>query len=169
MDVSHDSWARSNGLFAQPLPFPPQEFQADIESAYRLSDEWIGRFLDETPADYAFVVVSDHGYDFDGTHHVYAPPGVVILSGGPFACGRLIEGADVYDIAPTLLALLGLPATSEMPGQPLEAAMGTRAPRLVRMDRYPSEWRLPSEETDAAASDRWDELRERLRAMGYAN
>lgn len=170
IDLSHDLWADPQGYFVWPLERPYSEFVPEIRSAYELTDAWIGRFREALPSGYAFAIVSDHGYEFNGAHHVYQPPGVVILSGGPFACGRVIEGATVYDIAPTLLAVLGLPGTAAMSGHVLRESFATpsTAPDLERLPEYPPDWRKPYE-SDPATGEDWEELMERLRAMGYVN
>lgn len=166
IDNLHDTW--SDGQFFA-LPFrPSEEVPATIEAAYRESDYWIGRFHDALPPDFIFAVVSDHGYEFNGTGHVSAPPGVIVLAGGPFACGRIIRGAHILDVAPSLLAALGLQGTKSMPGSVLQQAVasGIRI-HLQRVAEYPTSWRNKTFSTET--SDDWQELRDKLEALGYAN
>ena len=170
IDLSHDLWADPQGHFVWPLEQPYGDFMPEIRTAYELTDAWIGRFREALPKNHVFAIVSDHGYEFTGTHHVYQPPGGIILSGGPFACGRVIEGASVYDVAPTMLAILGLPGTSTMSGSVLGQAIAGPAmvPELRRMEAYPPDWRS-RQDSDPATDEDWDELMERLRGMGYVN
>jgi hypothetical protein len=170
IDLSHDLWANSQGYFVRSLERPYRDFVPEIRAAYELTDEWIRRFRRELPKGYAFAIVSDHGYEFTGMHHVYQPPGAIILSGGPFACGRVIEGANVYDVAPTMLAILGLPGITAMSGHVLRQALTapSMAPELERLQAYPADWRK-RQESDPSGSEDWDDVMERMRAMGYVN
>jgi arylsulfatase A-like enzyme len=52
-----------------------------------------------------------------------ASPGVLILSGAGVQSGAELSGAHVFDIAPTVLALLGLPVESSMDGRVLEEVL----------------------------------------------
>ncbi|MBI4302324.1 MAG: alkaline phosphatase family protein [Chloroflexi bacterium] len=54
---------------------------------------------------------------FSGSHR---GEGILIAQGGDFDVGGRIEGAQVYDIAPTVLHLLGLPVPEDMDGQVLK-------------------------------------------------
>lgn len=169
-DSSQNFWAGGvYGAFVVPEHPPYQHFPERIRTAYRLQDEWIGRFADALPEDQALVIVSDHGFEFNGTNHAFLPPGVIIAAGGPFACASLIPEADVYDVAPTLLAILGLPGLEAMPGDVVHAAFADgRGPTLERRAEYPAEWKSPTVEVDDGGAD-WNGLRERLKSLGYVN
>jgi predicted AlkP superfamily phosphohydrolase/phosphomutase len=74
-----------------------------------------------------FLILSDHGFSFffrDGTvryNHVgpdKAPDGILIVHGPGVKPGK-IKLARIYDIAPTVLYLLGLPLDRQMDGAPL--------------------------------------------------
>ncbi|TPW12829.1 MAG: hypothetical protein FD129_1391, partial [bacterium] len=52
----------------------------------------------------------------------HLPDGIVILAGPGVLPGTTLSRASVYDIAPTLLARLGLPLPVEMEGRPLTEA-----------------------------------------------
>lgn len=172
MDNMHDRWVGA-GYVVRPLgpPYPPgMRFPDVVERSYELSDYWIGRFMDATPKGAVFAIVSDHGYDFDGTSHIFSPPGVAIFSGGPFACGRRIDEANVLDVAPTLLTALELPPSESMPGRVLAGAFAEGAPTGPdRIASYPAAWRRPVVSGDGDEAEGWQDLRDRLRALGYAN
>jgi predicted AlkP superfamily phosphohydrolase/phosphomutase len=74
-----------------------------------------------------FIILSDHGFSFfhrEGTvryNHVgpgKAPNGIIIVRGPKVKPGK-ITMARIYDIAPTVLYLLGLPLDRSMDGKPL--------------------------------------------------
>jgi hypothetical protein len=174
-DHAHDLWIYQgkwyDGWVMVPLPRPYTSFPPIIEDAYAYADEWLGRYMASLPEGHVLAVVSDHGYEFNGTHHAFSPPGVLILSGGPFACGQIFEGADVLDVAPTLLATLGLPGLEAMPGGVLTGAFAAgMAPQLARVESYPPPWRVVTREQAEPESDAdLRRMREQLKALGYVN
>jgi predicted AlkP superfamily phosphohydrolase/phosphomutase len=103
-----------------------------IEAYYRLQDRHLGdilRYADETTA---ILLCSDHGFTtgrrghvdtVSGTHWMSAPPGILVMSGAGIRSGTVLDGAQVFDIAPTVLALMGLPPEPSMDGRVLEEAM----------------------------------------------
>jgi arylsulfatase A-like enzyme len=90
------------------------------------------------------MVLSDHGHSPTVIHkletqHRHGPPGAFFAFGGPFRKGHAVAGGPsrrdhvlagvagggaqaphVLDVAPTVLALLGLPVAEDMPGRVLE-------------------------------------------------
>ena len=98
-----------------------------------------------------------------------APPGVLILSGPGIAGGGVeLSRAQVLDITPTLLALLGLPVADDMPGRPLVEAFADRTHSKVA--RIPSweEVGMPRSAIVVPVDPRGDaERMDRLRGLGY--
>ena len=100
-----------------------------------------------------------------GTHR---PDGILFLSGPGIKKGQQISGATLMDIAPTALALLGVPVPEPMDGHVLETVM---TPELLRRldidytdDKTPEPQLVPVAEMSAE-----DEaiLIARLRDLGY--
>jgi hypothetical protein len=74
------------------------------------------------------------------------------------------------DVAPTLLAALGLPGSVSMPGSPLRDALAfPQEVTLTRLDEFPDAWRRDGSGAGAEGDRDWEELRERLEALGYVN
>jgi arylsulfatase A-like enzyme len=89
-----------------------------------------------------------------------------IVAGPPVKEGVRIENASLYDIAPTLLYLSGLPFSKEMEGTILtdcieKAFLNSHPVRSILT--YGS----PVRESEPDASDSDEEINERLRALGY--
>jgi len=132
------------------------------------------QLLDGLDADTNVVVVSDHGYDFEANHHANAPPGVFLARGPAFEAGRRIEGLDVYDVAPLVLHLLGLPGAEDMPA--VAAGAWTHALAQKFRSRHPVR-RVPTYGTrsverdvngpEGAAAPGDAELFEMLGELGY--
>jgi predicted AlkP superfamily phosphohydrolase/phosphomutase len=103
---------------------------------YRREELYNGRFLEQAPDlviewnDYS--VWGRGSYDSQGTPlfeaqdrldfsdrpltGAHRPEGILILSGPGVKSGAQIEGARLVDLAPTVLSLLGLPASADMDG-----------------------------------------------------
>jgi predicted AlkP superfamily phosphohydrolase/phosphomutase len=87
--------------------------------------------------------------------------GIFIASGSGIRRGEKISGADLMDLAPTILHLVGLPVRSEMDGRVLVDML--EAPSSIRYTELQPEAR---QETGLDA-DETAEVEERLRSLGY--
>jgi predicted AlkP superfamily phosphohydrolase/phosphomutase len=93
--------------------------------------------------------------------------GILVASGPPFKTGEMIEGASLYDIAPTLLYLLGQPIPTSFDGQLLTGALvdgwlQSHRPRFIDEERDSS-----SGPGIAISSEDEGKVMGRLRALGY--
>ncbi len=100
--------------------------------------------------------------------HSEGPPGVIIATGASIKRGARIEGASLLDIAPTVLALGGLPAADDMEGTVLVDVFDPdhweRFP-LTTVPTYEDGSRLPRVAVPENADD--GAVLDRLRALGY--
>ena len=100
----------------------------------------------------------------------HKPDGIIFMMGPHVVKGGRITGANVLDITPSILALYGLPTARDMDGRPIPGGID---PKLVR--KLERETRLPTYETarspatpgEPESSPADEELRERLRSLGY--
>ncbi len=130
--ASHATWLyfEESAFEEKPDPFDRDLLKEIIPTAYRDSDEYLGTLLARLGADTNVVILSDHGFGpaagtwrpkrnpkelrlLSGAHR---PNGIFIAAGPDIRAGE-IDGMTVMDVAPTLLALLGLPVSSELPGR----------------------------------------------------
>lgn len=113
------------------------EFAAykDVVARYwEWQDQQLGRLLEKRDKNTTVVVVSDHGFrcgaerlkeqEFkielaDASH---LPDGIIMVSGPGVKSGTKLTGADVYDVAPTILQVLGLPVANDFKGEPIASA-----------------------------------------------
>jgi hypothetical protein len=145
---------------------------ADVASLDERLEEVRGyhRFLDDRIAELAadlsprrmLVIVADPGRFArrSGT----GTAGLLLLAGGPARATRLARASE-RDVAPTLLHLLGLPVSRELPGRVLQEALlpaflASHPPRSVA-----SYGRRPRARAAASSFDR-DVIQE-LRSLGY--
>jgi Flp pilus assembly protein TadD len=100
-------------------------YAAAVPRYFEVVDRWIGRYLEACPLDeYVVLLVSDHGFKWhderpthlSGTAGPTAPlwhaEDAVFAIAGPEVerRGRVESSASIYDVAPTIAALLGVPA-----------------------------------------------------------
>lgn len=169
--MSHLYWHYQN-----PEAWPPgltepaaaPYFKDTMRRCYQWNDAQIGRLLELVDDRTTVIVCSDHGYAGGGGGGVreHRVEGVVVMAGPHIRKGE-ITGATVYDIAPTVLALFGLPKADDMKGKVLwEAFDGTIRPEMFpqALPTYESGDATPGDQVTSPVDK---ELMERLRSLGY--
>ena len=141
-----------------------------MNGIYRFHDMMLETLLRLAGDDTAVLVISDHGYWNDhrrpdprpgkaGPVDWHRPYGILAAGGPGIRAGARVHGASILDIAPTVLALLGLPAADDMPGRVLAEAMDpatvpSRIPSWESVSgecgMHPAELRVDPEEARAA-------------------
>lgn len=99
---------------------------------------------------------------FSGTHD---PRGIILISGPAIIPGSLIDNANLLDIAPTLLYLLDLPISRELPGRVLMEAVSPEY-RENHLPRYTSAYPPLPPVTEKGATN-LEPFLEQLRSVGY--
>ena len=137
-----------------------------IDSMYVFHDRLMQKWIDWADEDDVIIIFSDHGHVMDGNAHHYPEPGILLMYGKPFRKGLNLSGATVYDIAPTVLYLLGLPVPDDMHGRVLEKAF-----RGAYMDENPIRTVKSYETSELEALEPPpevdEELLKKLKALGY--
>ena len=168
------------GRRAHPLadqPMTPQmwdEGAAQVPRVYGWLDEALGRVMDRIdPTTTTLLVLSDHGFQ-DGRRDPalaggHRDPAVLLAWGAGVQPGAdaAAPTATVFDVAPTVAALLGLPGARDWTGRRL-----TDLVELPAIDPPPRDtWRLDRAALpDDAALDPADrQLLEQLEALGYVD
>jgi hypothetical protein len=121
--VSHGAM-RFSHLYAESRQTDAESAELYGETVCRFYSHVFGRLrkLIEKAGDPRVVIVSDHGFEHLGQGefgHSNAPPGVFLALGAAKTGTDLSQPYHVYDVAPTLLAVRGFPASADMPGRPL--------------------------------------------------
>ncbi|HMB70966.1 MAG TPA: alkaline phosphatase family protein, partial [bacterium] len=129
-------------------------------------DELIAAPLALADSSTVVIMVSDHGWEDARRAHARKPDGFFVMAGGPVTASAQRTDVSVYDVAPTILALLGIPVPEDMDGRALtdlfDPAFRDRHP-VRTVPSYEHEDRRRSG-ADAAADE---EFLEQLRALGY--
>ncbi|MBU3682754.1 MAG: tetratricopeptide repeat protein [Phycisphaerales bacterium] len=151
-----------------------------IDASLRLLDAMLARLVELAGSDVSIVLVSDRGLaDGDGAASAAAstepgprwhrPTGLVVVAGPHARRDHLVHGASVLDVAPTVLALLGLPAGRDMPGRVLSEALEASAPehRIATWNAAPGE---DGRHPDGRSPDPWEASAaiRHLVSLGYA-
>jgi tetratricopeptide (TPR) repeat protein/predicted AlkP superfamily pyrophosphatase or phosphodiesterase len=164
-----------------------QRYADAVTGFYAMQDRLIGTILDAAGEEATVMVVSDHGFRSGSARPAdvlpyttqqpvewHDPEGILILSGpGARRGARLEERPTLFDIAPTILHLLGLPAAESMPGRvvvtALDPAFAARhPPRMIpTYEGHADAPARPAAESDPSATQAEAELLDSLRALGY--
>lgn len=126
---------------------PDLVIQEDGRYAYRV--DW---------GEQEFVPASQYGVDKSGSHRTH---GILLFHGPSFKKGSL-GSANLQDVTPSLLAVLGLPAGDDMDGRVLREAFAAQPP--VTTTSYSG---LRGGSGAALGNDEEAQLAERLKGLGY--
>ncbi len=106
-------------------------FKDVVNGAYRFHDMILGRLLDLAGPETTTIVCSDHGFQSGALRPVNMPRepagpaiwhrrfGIFVAAGPGIKQDERIYGASLIDIAPTILAMYGLPLGQDMDGRVL--------------------------------------------------
>jgi predicted AlkP superfamily phosphohydrolase/phosphomutase len=197
--VSHRFWrfARPESFEHPPTALSIRQFGRVVDDAYAYFDSALGKLLEQMPPEATLLLMSDHGMhavnselDFDRLSgdkleresggHPDGPPGLLVAVGphvtadAPTSAPRTVDTlpllGHVIDVAPTMLALMGLPAGEDMQGQPLLKVIDadwlseTARPRVPTHDN--AEW-LAGRGGPAAEFPGSEERLRQLESLGY--
>jgi hypothetical protein len=149
--ISHGYWETGD--------FEPGD---QVREAYRLVDLDLGLLLAQFGNDVTVFIVSDHGFQSDPIDggRTHRADGIFIASGPGIRARSDPLELSVYDIAPTVIAGLGLPVAKDMSSPPLlDLFEHPPSPRFI--DTY-------GQADSTSTPDRIDEsTEEQLRSLGY--
>jgi tetratricopeptide (TPR) repeat protein len=164
-DVSADEYERYHGA---------------IEEAYILQDRILGEIMDAVDDSTVVMVISDHGFKSGESRLRNRPEiwagnaakwhrvdGIVGFFGAGVRPGHAIEGASILDVAPTVLALMGLPRAADMPGKPLAGVFEDRVAAAFNSTTVATLDREREDTPDTAQSGATEETMKKLEALGY--
>ena len=159
-----------------------------IPNYYEWLDEMVGALIAAAGPDATVIVASDHGFHASSTaapnpkfitgHHQDGPPGVVIAAGRGIAqqggAQEFIDASatkpqgNILDIAPTLLALLGIPSSRELPERADATLLDGRARAngaLPLVDSHDTGFRAPQKLDVPKEMD--EAYLKKFRGLGY--
>ena len=124
------------GELGGELATQQQHYSHTVEEMYVFADELLGQFMNALDDDTTLVVLSDHGFDLGQLHddpsktrdlrrvseRFHNIEGIVYLYGAGVKPRSRLDQPTILDIAPTVLALLGIEPADDMPGRVLSEA-----------------------------------------------
>lgn len=182
--AEHHFWKyREPGKFEGVPAEEIARYRGVIDEYYIYMDEILGRFLDVYPLDKSMVmIVSDHGHEANAQYnpssqdhynrvcsggHEGAPDGIFILAGKDVEEGASIDKPNVFDVAPTTLAVMGTSVGGDMPGKVLRDAVAQSFWEAHPVMRVKSHGPNPDYRSGAMPSGMNDALKEKLKGLGY--
>ncbi len=129
---------RAEGLGGE-LALQQSKFGRTVEEIYLFADRLLGEYMAQVDERTTLVVLSDHGFELGALHddpsrtrdmrrvseRFHRLEGILYLYGHQVKEHARIQSASILDVAPTVLALLGLPPARDMPGRVLAEALST--------------------------------------------
>jgi arylsulfatase A-like enzyme len=168
-DLSRHLFGRNVNRVRDPR-VGPEEVRAAmrrVDAMYDRVDRIVGELVDSTSDTTDVIVVSDHGWEYDGTAHLNHNPGTFIAAGPSFKSGERTEALSVLDVLPLLLSILELPLSERLegrvPSELLAPGLPTDLPVVERYEMRPVS--LAEGVRSRAPDDR--RMLERLRGLGY--
>lgn len=160
-----------------------RRYGATVDSIYAYQDRLLGEILETVGPRARTVVLSDHGFLSGGERPLDASPtfdyataalwhrmdGVLVLHGPGLRKGVRLDQASVFDIAPTLLYMAGVPVGRDMEGRVLRDAFeeGTPDPEFVESYEDPQWKALRQQRIEQLVTTQDPEIMEKLRSLGY--
>jgi predicted AlkP superfamily phosphohydrolase/phosphomutase len=159
-----------------------------VQEVYRREEIYWGAKVDEA-ADIVFVPTRMEYFGFgeyefgshkliermkrgiSGTHRFN---GILLLWGEPIRAGAKLASAQLYDLAPTILHLMGEPVPSDMDGQVLTEVLKPEYAELQHLEEAKEDptlgetsQRSPTAPTNSLSSEDEELIIKRLRGLGY--
>jgi Flp pilus assembly protein TadD/predicted AlkP superfamily pyrophosphatase or phosphodiesterase len=166
-----------SGRLAGDLEVQRRRFGNAVEGIYRHADSIVGAFLEVMDDNTTLVILSDHGFKLGELHddpsvthdmrrvsdRFHSEDGILYLYGRGVRSNSTPRNPHLVDITPTVLGLLGLPASEEMPGRVLDEVLdGVVAPARIASYETTPQITNPTDHPEVA-----DEMLAHLEALGY--
>lgn len=150
-----------------------REFARVLRPVYEWMDRVVGKWMARLDGRTLLIVCSDHGFRYVNGGYYHAPrsgdpPDGVLFLHGPGVKRTRLQGATLFDVAPTILYAAGLPQARDMDGAALRLAFE----EALVMEHPPAtiatyESGPGAQTATAAGGDVDDKVMEDLRALGY--
>jgi hypothetical protein len=169
MDGSHHMTWKWRGLPGEDLTeHPERRFRNTVDAWYQFCDELLGRTLALADDRTVIIVLSDHGWENQLWGHARKPDGIFFMAGGPVLASPERGQVTIYDVAPTILALLGIPVPEDMDGRVLEEFVDPAFWQKHPVRTVPSYERPRSELVEAEGAEAGeDKILQQLETLGY--
>ena len=168
--TSHPYWAYSHPEGYDGLSLEKAARYANVvKDSYREVDRQLAEVLDSVKGDDTYVMLaSDHGFTtsadkklYIGTHHLDG----IYLVAGPGIEKLAAEKANIEDITPTALYLLGLPVGDDMAGKVIPEVKQALNRRVASIPTYEADVATVRGSDKPVDKETWDQLK----GLGYVD
>jgi len=153
-----------------------------VDRYYEYQDQVLGELMSLADDRTVVIICSDHGFrtgsnrplsdpriEMGGAADWHRKFGILTMTGPGIKKGITMRDASVMDIAPTVLALMGLPVAADMAGAPLIEAFDP-SPDIQTIASYESGSSRPgAESVEPVGSALDEEIVAKLTALGYVS
>jgi predicted AlkP superfamily phosphohydrolase/phosphomutase/Tfp pilus assembly protein PilF len=150
-----------------------------VEQMYVYADRLVGSVMDAMDAHTTLLVLSDHGFELGRLQDdpsktrdmrrvselFHRPEGILYMYGYRVKSRTRLQRPTILDVAPTVLALNGLPRASDMPGRVLAEAVDVTVLAPVPSYETASSTAAAAPGTGDAEAD--PEIVKKLTSLGY--
>jgi hypothetical protein len=174
VDVSHHLAWKYRGAAGDEAVLrsnPELRLRTVVDRYHEIMDRIVGDVLARVPEDAVVIMLSDHGFE-DRYGHSRAPTGFAIAAGAPVMPSAGRGRIGIYEIAPTMAFLLGLPIPQDLEAGPRTDVldpMFVAAHSMAPVSTWEREGRWTGDDaTMPGIGEAMDEEEiDRLRAIGY--
>jgi predicted AlkP superfamily phosphohydrolase/phosphomutase len=139
-----------------------------VNNYYIYMDEAVGKVIQYNDPNTVTLIVTDHGQYSSGSHGNHRNNGFVVLHGTPIRRHNMIK-ANVVDVAPTVLYLLGVPVAQDMDGSVMLEAFDPNylSKHPVKMTGTYESPERQEKKAEVIDQQRDEQELEELKALGY--
>jgi predicted AlkP superfamily phosphohydrolase/phosphomutase len=179
--VGHFYWKyyQPNSMAYKPSDRDIALYKDLIPDYYQYIDKAIGRIIDQK-GNHTIIIASDHGMEaqpklFTGSYmtipsgnHMLRQPGILLIRGPSIKRGVELKQINILDLAPTILALAGLPVARDMDGRIISKAFDSKYLSAMELKFIESYGRRLVKSSDLKKKSKADkDLIKKLKSLGY--
>lgn len=151
------------------------EFARVLTPVYQFMDRIVDKYMRRMDGRTMLILCSDHGFMYSNGAYAHgglakeAPDGVVFMAGPGVNQGSRIEGATLFDIAPTILYSIGQPIARDMDGGLLRGAFDDAYLQRHPV-RYVPTYEATQRKTGTSSTEKTEmdeKILEDLQTLGY--
>lgn len=179
--VSHLYWEyyQPDSMIYKPSDKDIELYKDLIPDYYQYIDKAIGRIITQKE-NYTIIIASDHGMEaqpqlltgsymsIPSGNHNLKQPGILLIRGPSIKRALELKEISILDLAPTILALAGLPVARDMDGRIISKAFDSKYLSAMELKFIESYGRRLIKSSDLKKKSKADkDLIKKLKSLGY--
>ncbi len=167
-NMHHASWQYNDLPGGDLDEHPERRFRNAVRRYYEHCDDLLSELATYVDSNTVVIVNSDHGWENAAVGHNFGPDGFFVMAGGPTKGGTERRKIHIYDVTPTVLALLGFPVAQDMDGTVASDLVAPDFWREFPVREIPTYERAKTSRATADIEMDEETVKE-LKALGYIN